>query len=226
MGPNSDTLAVIFDMDGVLVDSYQAHFESWRQTARDHGLDMTEQQFAGTFGRTTREIITALWGDSVSGEGVGQWDDQKELAYRNILDADFPEMHGAHELLSALHAAGFELAIGSSGPPENVELALEHLGSDLFSAAITATDVTHGKPHPEVFLKAAARLRIAPHNCAVVEDAPAGVQAARRAGMAAIAITGTATREQLACEAQLVVDSLDELSPEIIASLISRSTHR
>jgi len=226
MKPNSDTHAVIFDMDGVLVDSYQAHFESWRQTARAHGLDMTEQQFAETFGRTTREIITALWGDSISGHRVAQWDDQKELAYRQILAADFPEMHGAHELLTALHAADFKLAIGSSGPPENVELVLEHLGSDLFSAAVTATDVTHGKPHPEVFLKAAAKLQTAPSNCAVVEDAPAGVQAARRAGMIAIAITGTAPHEKLATEAHLVIDSLGELSPEIIASLISGSTRR
>ena len=226
MKPNSDTPAVIFDMDGVLVDSYQAHFESWRQTARDHGLDMTEQQFAGSFGRTTREIITALWGETVSGDGVGQWDDQKELAYRHILAADFPEMPGAHELLRALHAAGFKLAIGSSGPPENVELVLEKLGGDLFSAAVTAVDVTHGKPHPEVFLKAAAKLEIAPANCAVVEDAPAGVQAARRAGMIAIAITGTAPREKLAREAHLVIDSLGELSPEIIDSLFSGSTHR
>ncbi len=226
MKPNSDTPAVIFDMDGVLVDSYQAHFQSWRQTARTHGLDMTEQQFAGSFGRTTREIITALWGDTVSGDGVGQWDDQKELAYRRILADDFPEMHGAHELLTALRAAGFKLAIGSSGPPENVELVLDKLGSDLFSAAVTAIDVTHGKPHPEVFLKAAAKLEIAPANCAVVEDAPAGVQAARRAGMIAIAITGTAPREKLAREAHLVIDSLDELSPEIISSLISGSTLR
>ena len=226
MNPNSDNPAVIFDMDGVLVNSYQAHFESWRQTAHHHGLDMTAQQFAETFGRTTREIITALWGETVSGEGVGQWDDQKELAYRHILAANFPEMHGAHELLWALHAAGFKLAIGSSGPPENVELVLQHLGDDLFSAAVTATDVTHGKPHPEVFLKAAAKLQTAPSNCAVVEDAPAGVQAARRAGMTAIAITGTAPREKLAAEAHLVVDSLDELSPKIITSLISGSTRR
>ena len=223
---NSDIQAVIFDMDGVLVDSYQAHFESWRQTAREHGLDMTEQQFAATFGRTTREIITTLWGDSISGEGVGRWDDRKELAYREILAADFPEMNGAHELLSALHAAGFKLAIGSSGPPENVELVLERLGKDMFSAAVTAIDVTHGKPHPEVFLKAAAKLRAAPHNCAVVEDAPAGVQAARRAEMAAVAMTGTAPREKLAPEAHLVVDSLGELSPEIIASLIENNRRR
>jgi len=226
MKPHSDILAVIFDMDGVLVDSYQAHFESWRQTARARGLDMTEQQFAATFGRTTREIITALWGDSVSDDEIGRWDDLKELAYRRILTADFPEMHGAHQLLGALHEASFKLAIGSSGPPENVELVLRKLGEELFSATVNATNVTHGKPHPEVFLKAAAKLEIAPVNCAVVEDAPAGIQAARHAGMTAIALTGTAPREKLAPEAHLVIDSLDELSPQIIQSLISGSTRR
>ncbi|MBT3201414.1 MAG: HAD family phosphatase [Phycisphaerales bacterium] len=220
------TRAVIFDMDGVLVDSYQAHFESWRQAARIHGLDMTEQQFAETFGRTSREIIDAIWGDLVSDELAEQWDDQKEIAYRELLAADFPEMNGAGQLLNMLDLAGFKLAVGSSGPPENVKLVLERLGSDLFSAAVTARDVTHGKPHPEVFLKAAAKLHVDPSRCAVVEDASAGIQAARSAGMTAIAITGTAPRELLSEQADLVIDSLAELSPELIDSLISDSTDR
>jgi beta-phosphoglucomutase len=222
----SDTRAVIFDMDGVLVDSYQAHFESWCQTVHAHGLDMTEKQFAETFGRTTREIIAALWGDAVAGDQVAKWDQEKELAYRVIIDADFPEMHGAGNLLASLKLAGLKLAVGSSGTPENVELVLEHLGTDLFAAAVTARDVTHGKPHPEVFLKAAAKLHVEPLNCAVIEDAPAGIQAARSAGMIAIAITGTAPREKLAEGAHMVIDSLDELSPELINSLISGSTRR
>jgi len=224
---NTDNaLAVIFDMDGVLVDSYQAHFESWRQAARIHGLDMTEQQFAETFGRTSREIIDAIWGDLVSDDTAKLWDDQKEIAYRQLLAANFPEMHGAHQLLTTLRDAGFKMAVGSSGPPENVELVLKKLGKDLFAAAVTARDVSRGKPHPEVFLKAAEKLQIEPSKCAVVEDAPAGIQAARSAGMIAIAITGTAPRELLAEHSDLVIDSLAELSPELIASLISDSTHR
>jgi len=226
MKNNSKTAAVIFDMDGVLVDSYQAHFQSWRRMAQTHGQDMTEQQFAATFGRTTREIITAIWGDHVSGDEVAVWDDQKELAYRRILDEDFPAMHGAGVLLESLRRAGIKLAIGSSGPPENVELVLKHLGRDIFAAAVTARDVTHGKPHPEVFLKAAGKLRVDPIDCAVVEDAPAGIQAARTAGMIAIGLTGTAPRQELAAEAHIVVDSLDELSPEKIVSLITEATDR
>jgi len=215
-------LGVIFDMDGVLVDSYRAHLLSWQHSARHFGLDMSEQQFATTFGRTTPEIIRHWWPGAVDEAGVREWDHIKEADYRQILRAGFPAMDGAAELLSALHAAGFRLAIGSSGPPENVALVRELLaGAEHFCAAVDARQVAHGKPHPEVFLTAAKKLDLPPRDCAVVEDAPAGVEAARRAGMAAIALTGTAAREKLAERAHLVVDSLRELTPAIIVQTIA-----
>lgn len=212
---------VIFDMDGVLADSYQAHFESWRTMTRGHGMDITEEQFAATFGRTTREIIRQLWGEDVSDEEIARWDAEKEQAYRDILMAAFPEMDGASELLTALHQARFAIAIGSSGPAENVEVVVKCLrGAEHVTATVNGLDVSHGKPHPEVFLLAAKKLGVEPSGCAVIEDAPAGVEAARRAGMAAIALTGTAPREKLAGRAHLVIDSLRELSPEVIGKLI------
>ena len=215
-------LGVIFDMDGVLVDSYRAHLLSWQQSARHFGLEMTEPQFAATFGQTTPEIIRHWWPGAVDEEGAAKWDRIKEADYRDILRADFPAMDGAAELLRALHAAGFRLAIGSSGPPENVALVRELLdGAGHFDATVDARQVTHGKPHPEVFLTAARKLALAPRDCAVVEDAPAGVEAARRAGMAAIALTGTAAREKLAERAHRVVDSLRELTPDAIAEVIA-----
>jgi len=210
---------VIFDMDGVLVDSYRAHFESWNRMARAHGLAMTDSQFAATFGRTTREIIKTLWGDKVADEDVPAMDDEKEAAYRDILRESFPEMPGATALLLALHQAGFALAIGSSGPPQNVAVVRECL-PPVFDAVVTAVDVTHGKPHPEVFLKAARKLGLRPIRCAVVEDAPAGIEAARRAGMTAVALTGTAPWDKLAKRAHRVVDSLTELTEKRITTLI------
>ena len=213
--------AVIFDMDGVLVDSYQAHFESWARLGREHGLTMTAEQFSATFGRTSRDIIRNLWGDCVAEKDIPAWDARKEAFYREIIRRDFPAMDGASELISSLVEAGFLLAIGSSGPPENVAVVLHALGGEKhFSASVDASDVTLGKPDPQVFLIAADKLGIAPSHCAVIEDAPAGVQAARRAGMAAVAITGTAGRDTLAEHAHVVVDSLQELSPESIAQLI------
>ncbi len=218
-----EALGVIFDMDGVLVDSYRAHFESWLAMARECGFEFTEEQFARTFGRTSRDIIAHFWGEGLSDERMAEMDDHKEALYREAIAAHFPAMDGARELVGALRAAGFRLAVGSSGPPENVAVAVEGLDmGDCFQATVSGMDVTHGKPHPEVFLKAAEKLGVPPERCAVIEDAPAGIEAARRAGMAAIAITGTASRERLAEKAHRVVESLRQLTPEAIAELIRR----
>ena len=215
-------LGVIFDVDGVLVDSYRAHFESWRRVAHAVGLEMDERQFAATFGRTSQDIIRQLWGKHLPpGTDIAALDDLKEAAYRDILRQNFPAMDGAPELLAALHRSGFRLAVGSSGPPENVELVIQQLhAAKLFQASVNGKQVSHGKPHPEVFLTAREKLGLAAGKCAVVEDAPAGIEAARRAGMAAIALTGTAPPEILALRAHLVVDSLRDLSPRRIADLI------
>ena len=221
--------AVIFDVDGVLVDSYRAHYEAWKRVGRRAGRPIGENTFASLFGRRNREILRLLWGDVLTeaqAEELAQW---KEVQYREVLRADFRPMDGAAELVDALKAAGFLLAVGSSGPPENVRIALEGLGrARLFDAMVTGDEVRAGKPDPEVFLKASAKLGVEPRSSAVVEDAVAGVEAARRAGMAAIALVGTATREALTeAGADLVVESLRELSPERIAVLIDgRSGHR
>jgi beta-phosphoglucomutase len=215
-------LGVIFDMDGVLVDSYHAHFEAWQQLGRELGRPITEEMFVPTFGRRNPEIFRMLWGDAFSEAEADRWGEWKEEAYRRIITERFPAMDGAADLLDTLKAAGFALAVGSSGPPENVEAALHGLGRPgLFDALVTRDDVTHGKPHPEVFLKAAEKLGLPPRRCAVVEDAIAGLEAARAGGMAPIALTGTFKREDLAPLASLVVESLRDLTPEKIASLIA-----
>ena len=211
--------AVIFDVDGVLVDSYRAHFESWRQMFAEQNAGFTEDEFRATFGRTSRDIIAGLYGE-LSEEEILRWDDRKEALYRDILRQDFPLVDGAVDLVNALADAGFALAVGSSGPPANVALTLDCLPcGQRFTARVTGADVTRGKPDPQVFLLAAERLGISPERCAVVEDAPAGVEAANRAGMASIALTGTATREELS-HARLVVDSLRGLTPAAISGLI------
>lgn len=211
--------AVIFDVDGVLIDSYQAHYQSWRRMFAERGLSFTEAEFRSTFGRTSHDIIAALYGKDLTDAEIRSWDDRKESLYRDIIREDFPAVDGAGELLDTLAAAGLRLAVGSSGPPENIALTLECLGrASLFGACVTRVDVTRGKPDPQVFQIAAERLGATPNQCVVVEDAPAGIDAANRAGMASVALTGTAARAELA-HARLVVDSLRELSPEVLAAL-------
>jgi len=193
--------AAIFDMDGVLVDTYQAHYRSWLEMARAEGLDFSEEDFRQTFGWTSREVIARLWvGRSLSPARMAAMDAEKEAAFRRAIQDNVPLMPGAVELLRSLHAEGFRLAIGSSAPPENVDLVLERTElRDLFQAVVTGADVTCGKPDPQVFQVAAQRLEATPARCVVIEDAPAGLAAAQAAGMACVGLVSTGrTRNVLA----------------------------
>src|SRR5688572_24561568 len=216
--------AVIFDVDGVLTDSYAPHYQSWQRMFRELDVQFTDHQFRATFGRTNRDIFAELYSGDISPDRARELGDLKEEYYREIIAENFIPLPGAVELIDALHNAGFKLAVGSSGPPANVALTLEKLGrASRFAAAVTGADVTRGKPDPQVFQLAASRLSIPPERCAVIEDAPPGIEAANRAGMTGIAVLGTTTRENLA-HAHLVVESLTELSPARIAELIQKKS--
>ncbi len=227
--PRSGHFAAIFDLDGTLVDSYDAHFDAWRTVAGEIGHRLTVEQFARQFGRTNDPILRELF------EWVGREPpepgqlrslaDRKESLFRSAIEEAFPAMTGGRELLQALRKDGWRLAVGSSAPPDNVALAVAGLeAGTLFEAVVHGDDVTHGKPDPEVFLLAANRLGVAPASCVVVEDAPPGLEAARRAGMASIGLASKGrTREELAA-ADLVVDSLEELDPRTFLRIVeSRS---
>ena len=210
---------VIFDMDGVLIDSNRAHLEAFRRMLANYDLKINEQQFGNTFGRTNPDIFALLF-PHVTPAHYDRMGAEKEAFFREIMAQDFPEMAGAGALISALHDAGARMAIGTSGPPENVQAVLRKLpGASHIQEAVTARDIMRGKPDPEVFLAAADKIGLSPDACAVVEDAPAGVQAGKSAGCAVIGLTGTVTRKHLA-QADLVVDSLYDLTPATILDLI------
>src|ERR1044071_9517602 len=159
-------LAVIFDMDGVLVDSYHAHFASWARLYSELGVPYTETEFAKDFGRTSRDILRRRFGDEISDQRIRELDARKEALFRDELRADFPIMNGAGELIDALAREGFSIAVGSSGPPENIALCLEHLRRrEKIDAVVTGADVTRGKPDPQVFELAASRLGVSPKRC-------------------------------------------------------------
>jgi len=219
----SSARAVIFDVDGVLVDSYDAHFQSYLRLGAQYDLSMSRELFAANFGRTTRETIVEVWGGARwTSQQIAHMDEQKESFYREILKEEFSAMEGAAGLIVTLRAAGFRLAVGSSGPLENVDLVLGQLQvNDQLQAKVTGRDVTCGKPDPQVFLMGSQRLGVPPARCVVIEDAAAGVAAARSAGMASIGLVSTGrTRDELR-DADLVVDSLCELSPAVIEGLLT-----
>ncbi|MFW6188822.1 MAG: HAD family hydrolase [Planctomycetota bacterium] len=223
MTAKDDGYGVIFDMDGVLVDTARAHFESWKVVGRERGVEVTWEQFHRTFGRPNDVIIPRLFGDDLSAEEISEIDRRKEAAFREIFREELKALPGAVEMIEELHRRGFRLAVGSSAPPENIRMVLEELGvEDYFRSVVCAADVEHGKPDPEVFLKAAEALGVEPENCLVIEDVPAGVEAAHRAGMACIALSTSHAAEALS-EAELMAGDLSEVPPERVAELAGKA---
>jgi len=219
----ADSFGVIFDVDGVLVDSYETHFQSWRQLGSEAGFEISADQFHASFGRTSREVLVEMWtAGPLSAEQVAQLDDRKETLYRNLLEEHFPTMPCAVELIDALAAEEVALAVGSSGPPPNVALTLESLQRHAaFAAVVTGADVTQGKPHPEVFLTAAERLALPTNRCIVIEDAAAGIKAAHAAGMKAVGLVSHGhTHDELGA-ADLLVDELSQLTPQTLRDLLN-----
>lgn len=206
--------AVIFDMDGVIVDTADAHCASWQMLAAEHGMTISRHDFLQTFGRPTREIIRKRFGDHLSDEEIGQMDRKKEAHFRELARDHVKLIPHVVAFINALVDAGVPLAVGSSAPPPNVQLTLDQFNlNGRFQTLVTGHDVTRGKPDPEVFLIAAERLGVIPSRCVVIEDAMAGIQAARAAGMTAIAVTTSHERSAFP-HAHRVVDSLAELQPE------------
>lgn len=209
-------------MDGVLVASGAAHAASWRIVARRDGISVSDAQFKASFGMTSREIIRDWWGDSIPADRVESIDDEKEKEYRELITGMVPLTVGVREVLVALFRAGIPLAVGTSGPPENLALVLTETGiGEYFAATASGKEVARGKPAPDIFRLAAQRIGIPPEHCVVVEDAPVGIEAARAANMKCIAYVGTHDANTLrSAKPDCIVENLREVDPSCIASLV------
>ena len=213
---------VLFDVDGVLIDSYAAHLKTWQICCRRIGRECTEQQFAAGFGRTSREVIRDTWTDPPGDEEIRRFDEEKEQLYRDLIADDFPWMPGAAELITALHAARIPMAIGSSAPPKNVDVVLDKMNlRNIITTVITGADVERGKPHPDVFLKGAVGIGLPPNRCIVLEDAPPGIEAGLAAGCKVLGIVSRGrTIDQLHRAHDRVMHDLRAVTPGMLAKLI------
>lgn len=189
---------VIFDMDGVIVLTEQAHWQSWLAVAEARGVKLDYTTFLSCFGRINADCVPILFGPDITIAQARDIADRKEAAFRDIIRAAVPLAPGIESVLAELKSRGKRLAVGSSGPPENVNLVL---GAGkirtYFDAVVDGDQVQRGKPAPDVFLRAAFLMNVSPSECAVIEDAPTGIEAAVAAGMLAIAVTTTHTEEEL-----------------------------
>jgi beta-phosphoglucomutase len=208
---------VLWDLDGTLVDSEDYHWRSWQHAMALEGLPVTIEQFRATFGQRNESILRGWLGPEATLDRINGIADAKEVEYRRLAaEHGLTPLPGAADWLQRLHAAGWKQAIASSAPRLNVDvmLAALHLGV-YFDAVVSSEDVTRGKPDPDVFLVAAARLGVQPSRAIVVEDAAAGVEAARRAGMRSIGVSRTTV-----LPADVFVRSLADLPVDAFEKLI------
>jgi beta-phosphoglucomutase family hydrolase len=208
-GEERMTKAVLWDLDGVLVDTAPFHFEAWQELFQSLGKGFADADFRRTFGLRNDAILGDILGELAPAE-VERLAQKKEELYREKIEGRVTAIPGAMGLLRRLQQRGRKSAIVSSTTRENVRVVLGSLGIEgVFEAVVAEEDAPRGKPDPQGFLVAAEKLGVEAEECVVIEDAPGGVEAAKRAGMSCIGVTTSRPREALA-GADLVVDSLKE----------------
>ena len=181
--------AALWDVDGVIIDSAEQHRQSWEIMAREAGLPYSDAAFWATFGMRNADILPRMFGVEGPPERIAALGDRKEVIYRELLAREAVALPGAKELLVALHAAGYRQALGSSAPLANLHAIIALLGiGDLLDGFVSGATVAHGKPAPDIFLAGAALVGVAPAQCLVFEDAPAGVAAAHAGGMRCVGV--------------------------------------
>lgn len=201
--------AVLWDMDGTLVDSAEYHWQAWRDTMARQGIAISHEQFLASFGQRNDSILRKWLGNEATPSTIQRIGNAKEALYReNVRQYGIQPLPGVADWLHRLHQQGWPQAIASAAPRANIETILEVLSvAYLFEAIVSAEDVHKGKPDPEVYLLAAKRLGVAPACCIVVEDAVAGIEGARAAGMRSVGVS----RDGKHLPANVVVRSLDLL---------------
>jgi len=212
----------IFDWDGVIIDSAKLHEQSWRRLADELGTSIAPESFIRGFGMKSARIIEEIHHWATEPAEIARLTNRKEALYRELVaQGEIAPLPGVVEWLHRLREASVPCAVASSTQRLNIDAVLKRIGlQEAFREIVSAEDVTHGKPHPEVFQTAAVRLKLAANRCVVFEDAHVGIEAAHAAGIKVVAVATTHAVEQLRA-ADLVVRQLDELTIERVAALLS-----
>jgi HAD superfamily hydrolase (TIGR01509 family) len=212
--------AVLWDLDGTLVDSAGFHWRAWRDVMAEEGRPITHDQFVQSFGKRNDLILADWFGAEADPEYTRWLSEEKESRFRALVRAHGIEpLPGVREWVARLHVEGWRHAIATSAPRLNLETMADAMQMrHFFGAAVAAEDVTHGKPDPEVFLLAASRLGAEPHRSIVVEDAPMGIEAGARAGMRTIGVSLMHTLTA----ADVFVGALPDLPADTFDTLLAR----
>ena len=212
--------AIIFDMDGVIVDSNPYHKIALNQFCAKHGYHLTEDDLRSKiYGRTNKEWITTLFGNLPSDQLL-RYGEEKEALYRELFEKDIKPVDGLIDFLNLLDEYDIPRAIGTSAPQANVDFTLMKTGTrSFFSIILDESHVNHSKPNPEIYIKVAQKLGLPPQQCIVFEDSLSGVLSARAAGAKVVGITTTHTAGELA-NADFIIADFKNLNPKTLIEKI------
>jgi beta-phosphoglucomutase len=215
----------IFDMDGVVIDSNPYHKIAWEKFLNGQGVSFDDQLFDNVLsGRTGPTSLRMLFGEDLSQEKLDLYLDEVDSNYQNILrqSDDIKPIVGVHAFLDKISGNGMRLALATSAPELNIELGLQKLKlENTFEHIVGKVDVSHGKSHPEVYLRSLELLGMAAENCIVFEDSKAGIQSALSAGIQVVGIASGHSKEELLEEGvSLAVDNFTGLELDKVLSLI------
>ena len=210
---------VLWDMDGVIADSYSFHFAAWQETFAKRGVTLSKDDYVKLFGSTNDLIIHSVLGKEISQKDIRAITQEKEETFRYKAQGNIKPFPGVVKLLNIIKNGHFKMGLVSSAPKENIHLILGELGlENFFDCIISGQDIATGKSSSRIYLLAAERLEVEPVDCIVIEDFPSGIKAAKAAGMRCLAVTNTHPQKEVK-QADKVVDSLDEID---LITLIQR----
>ena len=217
-------VAVIFDMDGVIIDSNPHHKISLRQFCEKYGYKLSDEELIKKiYGRTNKEWIATLFGKPLTAAELSAYGEEKEKLFRDIYEKDIKALPGLEDFLKKLRENNIPNAIGTSAPRSNVDFVLDQLHlRKYFDVILDESNVNHGKPNPEIYLKVAAKLQYPPEQCIVFEDSLSGVASAQAAGCKVVGVTTTHSKEELA-HTDFVIDDFVGLDPiELIKQIFKK----
>ncbi len=212
--------AVIFDMDGVIVDSNPHHEIALRRFCKKHGHELSDDELRNQiFGRTNRDWMNRVFGPNLSEDRFRQLEEEKETMFRDIISGDMKPVNGLTGFLQLLRKDRIILAVATSAPPANVQFTLQKTGTEsFFSEVIDGSMIERSKPDPEIYLKTSARIQYPPERCIVFEDSISGIKSAWTAGCRVIGITTTHPHDELLL-AHRVIDDFEGMEPVKLADL-------
>ena len=224
MKNTNKTLAVIFDMDGVIIDSNPLITVAWKAFFDTHHIELSDEQLNHyVFGRTAPETVAMVFPEGLTPELINGYADEVATEVRRMYISNGQIVPGFTALVKDLASHQIPMAIATSAPTENVKIVLELAGvGDYISIITDASQVHHSKPHPEVYLKTAERLGVVPANCCVFEDSFSGIQSAKSAGMSVIGITTTHSPQELLLLTDAVIADFTHTTLDAIQALLAK----